>query len=583
MMAVSWQYHRDAPSFKSPGELWSDRAGYYIYSPAVFFYGFDTHKMPPDLDMATGGGFSIDTVKNKLDTKYTYGVALLQLPFFASAHLLSRILGQDDEDGFSFIYMRMMMLASVVYLTLGLRLLYEILRKRFKPMVSATVILLVLMGTNLFYYSLIDGIMSHLYSFFLFCLFLFFLQRFSETGRYRDFFVLSVAFALIVLIRPTNLMLIMLLFIWNMKDPGDISARWKRMFKGKYLVTLAGLSLLFYIPQMAYWRYLTGDFLHFSYRGEGFTGLTSPAIAEVLFSPLNGLIPYTPLVLFMIAGMVLMFKKKLPDKWLYPLMFTIVTMVCASWSMWYFGCSYGQRSYIEYYALLAIPLGYMTGYIYEMRRWIFSGILCAIMLFMVYVNIRFVTSFYRFERCWYGSVWDWDTWFRAYGRAGVIPYDLRINNFSNDFDNLALFPARKPSTIFVRSGPYCLDTRNSGNPVTLWSARLHELGYPYLKNIRFDGWFRSLSSDNRSTGMILTVHSGGKQIFSDKLNFQDAFPDINQWTRINHRFIVPDVADTLAKVSIIVVNPRKRPLYLDDMELTFRYDWHEPEIDQGQY
>jgi hypothetical protein len=151
-LALTWFFHKDATRFSDRNELWSDRAGYYIYLPATFFYHFDTRKMPADLDMQTGGGFSIDTLNNKIDTKYTYGVALLASPFFLTSGLVSRIAGYDSENGFSMVYVRMMSLAAVIYLILGLWLLKRFLDHYFQPVVSFFVITLIFLGTNLFYY-----------------------------------------------------------------------------------------------------------------------------------------------------------------------------------------------------------------------------------------------------------------------------------------------------------------------------------------------------------------------------------------------------------------------------------------------
>ena len=60
-LVLTWFFHKEAIRFSDRSVVWSDRAGYYIYLPATFFYHFDTHKMPADLDVKTGGGFSIDT------------------------------------------------------------------------------------------------------------------------------------------------------------------------------------------------------------------------------------------------------------------------------------------------------------------------------------------------------------------------------------------------------------------------------------------------------------------------------------------------------------------------------------------
>jgi hypothetical protein len=61
-------------------EIWADKAGYYIYLPAFFIYNFQVDGLPAEIDKKTGNGFIVRD--GKIITKYTYGVALLQAPFF---------------------------------------------------------------------------------------------------------------------------------------------------------------------------------------------------------------------------------------------------------------------------------------------------------------------------------------------------------------------------------------------------------------------------------------------------------------------------------------------------------------------
>jgi hypothetical protein len=37
--------------------LWADQAGYYIYSPAFFIYGFDASKLPENIQREQGRDF----------------------------------------------------------------------------------------------------------------------------------------------------------------------------------------------------------------------------------------------------------------------------------------------------------------------------------------------------------------------------------------------------------------------------------------------------------------------------------------------------------------------------------------------
>ena len=572
-LALTWFFHKDSVKFNDPNELWSDRAGYYIYLPATFFYHFDARKMPADLDVQTGGGFSIDTLHNKIDTKYTYGVALLASPFFVAAGIVSRVAGYHSEYGFSMIYMRMMALAAVVYLLLGLWFLKKFLDCYFQPLISYFVITLIFLGTNLFYYSLIDGMMSHVYSFFLFSLFLYILKIYRESKSMRLFILLSIIFSLVVLIRPTNIILGLLFFALDAAGFTEMQCRLKKLLEPAHILSFAAILSIVFLPQLVYWKYLSGNWLHFSYRDEGFTNLLHPEAAGVLFSPLNGLLAYTPMALIMLLGIAGMIVRKRANGRLIALVFIMVTMVCASWKMWYFGCSFGQRSYIEYYAILAVPMGYFITWIFNMRRLIASTILLFVVFLFVYFNLRYTISFYRFERCYYGSTWDWDHYLRSVQRAGIISPVGQIKSFENDFENLALSPVVRPSKIFTCSGLYSISSDKNAGTTLLYSARLDEFGYPYPKMMEVEAWF--LKPGNRITDASLsyTLNRGREILFSDDQPLDSLVQKPLTWSKVGKTFIIPDVNDSSLQINVFIKNPKHVLLFADDLKIKFRYHW----------
>jgi hypothetical protein len=573
-LALTWFFHKDATRFTDKTEMWSDRAGYYIYLPATFFYHFDTHRMPADLDIATGAGFSTDTVKNKLETKYTYGVALMVSPFFFTAALVSRIAGFDDENGFSMLYMRMMSLAAVFYLILGLWFLRKFLHFYFPPAVTWFVITLIFLGTNLFYYALIDGMMSHVYSFFLFALFLFALKKFLLTGEYRFYIILATSFALAVLIRPTNILLGSLFFLWDAGDKSEWMRRVKQFMKPAYILVLAALLFTLFLPQLVYWKYLSGHWLHFSYRGEGFANWNHPKVAEVLFSPVNGLFPYTPLVLLFVAGIFIMLFRKKGNGWLIAGLFGIVTIICASWKMWYFGCSFGQRSFIEYYTIMAVPFGWFATTLFNTRKTLAAVLLFFLVLLFAYINLGFTFSLYRFERCYYGSTWDWDHYHRSLERAAILSPLHQVSAFQNDFENLALSPVVKPSQVFTRSGLYSIAAGEKPGITPLFSVRLNEFGYPYPKMMDVEAWV--LKPGKRPTGaaFMYTLRRGGEVLFGDELKIDSSLAASMTWTKVSGTFIVPDVLDSNLVIDIFIASPKPTLLFIDDLKVHYRYRWN---------
>jgi len=111
---------------------------------------------------------------------------------------------------------------------------------------------------------------------------------------------------------------------------------------------IGGLQLLIYKLQ-------TGSFFVYSYQGEGFNFL-KPHIPEVLFSYRKGLFLYTPLLLFTLVGFRYLYKQSRFSAWWLAIFFIVLTYIISSWHMWFYGGSFSQRVYIDFYIFFAILL-----------------------------------------------------------------------------------------------------------------------------------------------------------------------------------------------------------------------------------
>ncbi|MBL0009093.1 MAG: hypothetical protein IPP25_18465 [Saprospiraceae bacterium] len=107
-------------------------------------------------------------------------------------------------------------------------------------------------------------------------------------------------------------------------------------------------AFLFFLPQLMYWKEMTGHWLYYSYTEEGFKYWNEPKIAAVLFDVQNGLFLYSPLVLLMMTGIVMGLFKKNFQAPVVLLIFSIATYFFASWWAWWFGGAFGHRCYVEF-------------------------------------------------------------------------------------------------------------------------------------------------------------------------------------------------------------------------------------------
>lgn len=388
-------FHQDK---KINGVIWSDQEGYYIYLPAVFINGgFD------NLYCYNGCSFIQKEGKEYSFTKYTYGVALMQSPFFLVAHSLAEPLG-FESNGRTLPYVWSIMIAAIFYMLWGLYLIGETLKsKLFSNSIITIVLFSILLGTNLFYYTFREAGMSHVYSFFLLATLIYSSEKKSKTNKSIWDLLSGFLLALIILIRPTNAIAVIIPVLWN-ANLNEVLTRVTDFLKNwKWILAFSTSVIILFSPQLIYWKELTGNYIFYSYGEEGFIYWNRPKMLSVLLSPQNGWLIYSPLVFGALVGIVFMIKQK-TDGWLVPLLtLTIATYVFGSWWAWWFGGAYGHRCYVDFLPLLAIPAAVTVNFIQDSDIWIQR--LFGIAAFLViYVNVR-MSDFYH--GMWDGPNWGW--------------------------------------------------------------------------------------------------------------------------------------------------------------------------------
>ncbi|MCI5056780.1 MAG: hypothetical protein MRY83_11770, partial [Flavobacteriales bacterium] len=321
--------------------LWSDQAGYYSYNPATFIYDFEIDSFPLKAAVNTGVGFR--NKNGKFFTRYTYGVAFLQSPFFLAVHYYNKSKSLDT-DGFSGNYHRIPILSGVFYLMLAFIILFRILRRQYSAIVSIISLIIIFTGTNLYFYFLNYNGFSHIYSLFLFTLFSSLALKYRDKEHVFTLYLLAFIFSFCVLIRPTSIIIAVALFMfWNKNT-------WKSLWRNLSIIRIVILlvfAVLPFIPQFAYWYFYSGKLLYYSYGDEGFKYLFNPQLLKTWFAPKNGVLPYTPIFIPLLIIWILRLRS---DKTALPTLgiFILISYFSAAWHLYHFGCGYGNRNLIEY-------------------------------------------------------------------------------------------------------------------------------------------------------------------------------------------------------------------------------------------
>lgn len=380
--------------------IFGDGAGYYSYLPFTFIYNYNTNNLPENIEQKTGYGFYLED--GKIKTKYTSGLAILQSPFFLLIHSIEKI-RNNNADGFFGLYHYVPFMAAWFYGLLGLFLLFLFLKNFVSTNIALISLAIIFWGTNLYYYIIEYVSMSHICSFFLFSAFIYFSYLFHRSQKLPYFIFLVFSASLIVLIRPTNILLVPLFFIIEILVNKKIQH--KNYLTLKHIAIALSSFIIIFSPQIIYWMYLSGKPFYYSYEKESFSNWANPMLKEFLFSPNNGLISYNPIwILLFISAFVMALKK---DIWAISILILgcVIIYLGASWHDWTFGCSYGSRTLIEFTALFALPTGLLIENKILNKNILVKTSIFLLTTFLIFVNLQLTQ---KYERCFFGSnTWDW--------------------------------------------------------------------------------------------------------------------------------------------------------------------------------
>lgn len=395
--------HARSDRFNYHSEIWSDKAGYQIYLSG-FEYGWDTENLPDTgLSRMTGYGFYTDLESGTFITKYTYGTALAQSPFYLLGHFLEA----EDEayPGFSVIQNRMVSLAAAVYLLLGLFFLYRFLSYYFSKKLLPWLIVILLFGTNLLYYGSHETGMSHVYSFAVFAGLLLFIKRknFLQNAKIWELIAFGLLSGWIIMLRQSNALFPLIVLFLDSSSWSEIRTRILHFLRLKNLLWIVLGGVLMILPQLLYWNYAFESMVAYSYGEEGFNWF-APKLIRSFFDPYNGLFIYMPIMALVLFWMIQMTRNKVQNGRLVLVSFLIISYVFSCWWAWWFGCAFGQRSYVEYLTLFSIPIGYGLTKLIQLSALKRYSLLLIIVVCCAYTSKMAMSI----DHCFEGSKnWDW--------------------------------------------------------------------------------------------------------------------------------------------------------------------------------
>ncbi len=335
-----------------------DVKSYYAWLPAVFIYNdLSLEFRRADIDKFGDLIWPVETPTGKHAIITTMAMSALYSPFFAVAHTVA-IFTPWEADGYSRPYRFALTFGALFYLWAGLLFLRSVLRRYVGEYIVATAIIAVTLGTNLFYYSTYEAPMTHVYNFSLIAAFTWLTIRFYDRPSQRTIVPAGFLAGLITLIRPVNIIVLLIFFLWDTGSLNDLKKRFLFFLKRSHWIALMAICfILVWVPQFIYWHWVSGKIFYFTY-GEagGRFFFNNPQVLNILFSVKKGWLIYTPIMLFSLAGIIVLFVKKRGPALAISVFMILNIYILSSWWNWWYGGGFGLRSFVDSYALLAIPL-----------------------------------------------------------------------------------------------------------------------------------------------------------------------------------------------------------------------------------
>ncbi|MBK6566495.1 MAG: hypothetical protein IPG18_15140 [Saprospiraceae bacterium] len=428
-----------------------DVSGYYMYLPTFFIYK-DAKKMSfrdsiiqkyyptPDFHQAY-----IHPPSGNFVFKYSAGQAIAMFPWFWIGHLYAKISENYLADGFSYPYQISIGIGMLFWGLLGLFFLRKILKVYYDEWTTVLALFLLITGSNLLNYIAIDQAMTHSTLFTIYTLIIWNTIRLYQSVNTKRIIWLGLLCGWAALIRPTDLIAVLIPLLWGINSYEDIKARLQllKVHLPKLIVFMVCIALVGLI-QPVYWKWATGEWIIYSYQDQGFSWL-HPHVKNFTFSYKSGWLRYSPLLILSFIGIfpfIRQNKNILPVLVLMGLSFYIVT----AWDQWDYG-STGGRAMVQYYPLFVFPMAALLEAVRKNK--FFSSVFFVVSVIFVYVNIWWVynahtgkvqvlnlTKEYYWKKIgrWSSAESDTKLLFNNYSYEGILKNEKVIyeNKFEND-------------------------------------------------------------------------------------------------------------------------------------------------------
>lgn len=349
-----------------------DVINFYSYLPATFVekdLTLSFAKADPDRFISSDHYWPEALPDGTFLIKTTMGLSMLYCPFFLVAHAVAAPLGYAN-DGFSVPYALALILACVFWVVLGCVYLRRVLLRHFSETVTTIVLGVTVLATNLLWYSTQEAAYSHGFLFGLISIFLYQTERWHEKPTWWRTVAVGLNVGLVALVRPSDALVVVYFLLYGVTTWKGVGEKVRLYLRHWPMVAVMVLSAVaVWVPQMLYWHTMTGHYLFYSYTNNEHFFWTQPKLWEGIFGFRKGWLIYTPVMVFAVVGLIPLYKNHC--RYFYAtLLFLVLNLyVLMSWWCWWYGGCFGQRSMVDCYGLLAVPMAAFVEWMLS-RKWL---------------------------------------------------------------------------------------------------------------------------------------------------------------------------------------------------------------------
>jgi hypothetical protein len=568
-----------------------DVYGYYLYLPQTFIQD-DLALQDVESTMALMKQYNSSATFYQAERlpngnqvmKYTMGMAVAYSPFFAIGHQIAKSSGQP-ADGYSKPYQDSLLAAVIFYAILGVFFLRGALVRVFPDHIAAILLLAVTVGTN--YYLHVTsggaGAMSHNFLFTSYAAILYFTLRWHAQQSWWHALGIGLSCGLTILARPTELVCLFIPLAWGVHSLPTLGAKISLLLsRWSHFLTVALTIFALGFMQLAYWKYVSGNWLVDSYGGNPGEGLDldRPHLLKVLFSFRKGWLVYTPIMGFAVLGLVTLYRRQRSYFWPVMLYFFVNLYIVSCWSTWYYAQSFSQRALIPSYAILTIPFGFLLMRVLERPR-VLQLLVLVLLAAFTYLNL-FQTWQYRVEILSPNRM-TWDYYWRVFLKTDRDYKDERLLlvKRSADSEEKIEYPDQYATVrhihydfeyaeIYTDSMAYlgrrCEvtdSTREFGHGM---KAPYHELTDQDHAWLRCSAWVYS-ETDSVQPALVVHFSHNDKPYKYAAWTVPSGVIRAGKWTKIQFDYQTPEVRNESDLLTFYVWNRTKKRVYIDELDI----------------